>query len=158
MAVDYTIDDMTHDDLDEVLEIERSSFPSPWSRELFLREFENSFSFNLVARSCEEGKGRIVGYIVFWITADEMHILDLAVHKDFRRQGIGSSLVNRALNIGRHRGGRRVFLEVRRSNCKAQRLYRTLGFVTIGERKRYYSDGEDALVMERELQDGGLER
>lgn len=151
MNFDYIIDEMMKGDLDEVLEIERASFPSPWSRELFLREFENGFSYNFVARESDGGKRRIIGYIVFWIVADEMHILDLAVQQDFRRQGIGRNLVIHALKIGIENDCRNVFLEVRKGNERAQNLYKALGFIEIGVRKRYYSNGEDALVMGREF-------
>lgn len=143
------------EDLDQVLAIEQESFNQPWNRGLFEQEMRRSVvSTSLAAyREVIEGDGVvrrriILGYIVFWVVADEVHILNLAVSPEHRRKGIGRRLVCEAIRRGQSLGAMRAFLEVRASNVSAQRLYSSLGFIGIGLRRAYYSmPPEDALVM-----------
>ena len=139
---------MTLADLDPVMAIERSSFAYPWSMRFFLQELRVQCSRAMVA----EIEGKVAGYILFWLLPDAIDVHNIAVHTRFRRCGIGRALMQRVLGQARERGAVRVTLEVRRSNIPAQRLYKSLGFVTTGVRKGYYSDdGEDALAMVLEL-------
>lgn len=141
---------MRPEDLDEVLAIERVSFSMPWSRGAFLYEMQQ----NRVAR-CRvmHEDGRVLGYLCLWEIADELHITNIAVHATCRRQGIGRELLRGVLDDARQRKLRLVVLEVRPSNTEARTLYETFGFRIIGRRRGYYYDtGEDALVMEAELQ------
>ncbi|NTW66091.1 MAG: GNAT family N-acetyltransferase, partial [Nitrospirae bacterium] len=95
-----TIDRMTREDIEQVLAIEQASFTMPWSRNLFLSEFRNpTVSLMLVARSPDSG-GRIIGFIVCWAVADELHILDLATEPSWRRKGIARMLVLAAIREG----------------------------------------------------------
>ena len=146
-----TIDRMTREDIDQVLTIEQASFTMPWSRNLFLSEFRNpSVSLMLVARSPDSG-GRIIGYIVCWAVADELHILDLATEPSWRRKGIARMLVLAAIREGDAVGASRVFLEVRASNQAALLLYEGLGFTRSLIREGYYDmPVEDAVVMSLE--------
>jgi len=146
-----TIDRMTREDIDQVLAIEQASFTMPWSRNLFLSEFRNpSVSLMLVARSPDCG-GRIIGYIVCWAVADELHILDLATEPSWRRKGIARMLVLAAIREGDAVGASRVFLEVRASNQAALLLYEGLGFTRSLIREGYYDmPVEDAVVMSLE--------
>lgn len=148
------IDEMTEGDIDEVLAIEEASFIAPWSRALFAKELENRFSHNLLARRSGEAPPDIVGYIVFWDVADETHLLDLAVHPDCRRAGVARLLLEKMLAVAGRGGMRRVILELRRDNDKALRLYSSFCFKEIGLRKKYYSDGEDAIVLALDLTTG----
>lgn len=135
-------------DLNEVCAIERRSFSTPWSPEAFLQEMKLGFSHCLVARR----GGRVVGYCCIWCLGSEAHLLNLAVHPEARRQGVGSALLERALGLARSSGARGVWLEVRTSNRPAIELYRKFGFRIAGRRPRYYRDtGEDALVLRRDL-------
>jgi ribosomal-protein-alanine N-acetyltransferase len=145
---------MIKEDLDQVLAIEQISFSMPWSRNLFLSEFRNApVSLMLVARSSPEPE-TIIGYIVCWIVADELHILNLATEPARRRKGIARLLVMAALKYGYEQNVRRAFLEVRTSNEAALNLYDGLGFVRLIVRKGYYDlPVEDAVVMSLE-QDG----
>lgn len=147
MNKDFIIEDMTTDDLDEVFEIEKASFPDPWSVELFKAELQNPHSFNLVLRGNSLSDKSIAAYIVYWIAADEMQILDLAVDERSRRQGLARFLIKSALDLAAEGGAMHAFLEVRRGNNAGISLYKALGFVEIGERKKYYKDGEHAIVM-----------
>jgi [ribosomal protein S18]-alanine N-acetyltransferase len=141
------LDRMRAEDLDEVLAIERASFTMPWSRGAFLYEIQQ----NRVAR-CWVGRlpdGQVVGYLCLWEVADEVHITNVAVRPNARRQGIARSLLSSVLEDGRSRGFKVVVLEVRPSNRHALRLYESFGFRVVGRRHGYYYDtGEDALVME----------
>ena len=130
-------------DLPAVLVIEEASFFSPWTREAFLHELHSAHSRLTVA----ERRGEVVGYMCCWYVADEVQILDIAVHLEARRQGIGERLLCHALTIGRQKGARSAHLEVRRSNLPARALYEKLGFSVVAARQRYYSDSEDALVL-----------
>ena len=134
---------LTKADLAAVLAIEEASFSSPWTRESFLNELHSAHSQLTVA----EQQGRIVGYLCCWYVADEVHILDIAVHPDARRQGIGERLLCHAFAVGRQKAARSASLEVRRSNLPARALYEKFKFSESAVRRRYYSDGEDALLM-----------
>lgn len=143
--VNVTIEKMTPDDLDRVLEIEQLSYPTPWSRRAFLSELtENSYAHYFVARV----GGEIVGYFGMWIILEEAHITNIAVHPSFRRQGIGESMLRFAFEKAKELGATRMTLEVRVSNIPAQTLYRKLGFEDRGIRRGYYTDtNEDAIIM-----------
>ncbi len=140
------IREMTEEDLDEVVQIERISFPSPWSRRLFERERRTPFARAFIAR--ESPPDQVVGYLCFWLVSSETHILNLAVHPKRRQQGIGSRLLRFGIDYCRQQGVKEFTLEVRRSNYQAIALYRRFQFQPWGIRPRYYSDnGEDAIVM-----------
>lgn len=137
--------DMTVDDLAEVHEVERLSFPTPWSTNAFLRELtENIYADYIVAAV----KGRVIGYAGMWVVIDEAHVTNIAVHPEYRGRGIGEQLLSELFVRAKARGARRMTLEVRPSNAVARHLYEKHGFVARGLRKGYYSDtGEDAIIM-----------
>ena len=135
-------------DLDEVMVIERTSFRHPWSSRFFLEEMQVACARSVLA----EINGKIVGYVLFWLLPEEVDIHNIAVHTEFRRQGIGHILLQQVVEQARNRNSSRITLEVRVSNLPAQKLYESLGFSSKGLRKGYYSDdGEDALMMALEL-------
>ena len=146
---------MSYRDLEAVCRIEALSFPTPWPKTLFIEELKNPLSHSYIARVEEDDREVVAGYIVFWVVVDEAHILNVAVHPDYRGKGIGKGLVRSAIETCKALDLRRVFLEVRRSNIVARRLYSGLGFRVVGIRKGYYSDTkEDAIVMALYLRDG----
>lgn len=149
MEPELTATPMAAADLDQVLAIERVSFVTPWTRAAFCYEIEQ----NKVARcTTMRSAGRIVGYLCLWEIGHEIHITNLAVHPELRRQGIGRRLLALAMAEGAARGVTLAFLEVRPTNAQALKLYESLGFQVIGRRTGYYFDtGEDALVMEARL-------
>ena len=139
---------MTTADIESVIAIERASFQFPWSTRFFLDELQVDCARSILA----EIEKRIVGYVLFWFLPEEVDIHNIAVHPDFRRQGIGRLLLEQVIAAARSHERLRVTLDVRLSNTPAQNLYRSFGFVTRGLRKCYYSDNrEDALVMALEL-------
>jgi ribosomal-protein-alanine N-acetyltransferase len=134
----------------QVVEIERLGSPTPWSAGLFLHELKVSFSRCRVACTAN-GTRAVLGFACWWVVADEAHILNLAVHPDHRRSGIGSELVKLVIEDGRANGARTVSLEVRPDNVAAQGLYSSFRFSRAGLRRDYYGKGQDALIMSREL-------
>lgn len=135
---------MVHRDLPRVMEIEHHSFPIPWPQKVFEMQIESERATNFVARI----DGVVCGYIISWRIYDEVHVLNVAVHPEFREMGIGQHLVESCLEYFADLGSRLALLEVRKSNETAKNLYLRLGFSRIGLRKKYYSDnGEDAIVM-----------
>jgi [ribosomal protein S18]-alanine N-acetyltransferase len=148
-----SIDGYEERDLAEILEIERDSFPTPWSPGLFRNEMENSISRMLVGKTVREREIEVVGYVVFWRVADEIHIHNIAVRRDLRKCGIASRLLSKVIRDCLQEGARFVTLEVRRSNLPAQKLYESFGFTVRGVRCGYYTDtGEDALIMSANLE------
>ena len=143
------------EDLDQVMAIERASFSAPWSKNLFLSELRNTaVSTLLVALDDMAAERQVVGYMGIWVVAEEMHILNLAVAENERRQGIGKKLVLNALRYAYAQGARIAYLEVRESNTAAQNLYGGLHFTRVGVRQGYYeSPRENAVVMELDEED-----
>ena len=144
MASEIIIRRMNVDDVDGVAAVEAATFPTPWSRDAFASEMKNVAARYLVA----EKAGTVIGYAGAWIILDESHITNIAVLKDERGQGIGRALTHGLLQYLSNLGAAYATLEVRKSNEVAQNLYKSLGFIKLGVRKRYYEDnGEDALIM-----------
>ncbi|MFH1523848.1 MAG: ribosomal protein S18-alanine N-acetyltransferase [Chloroflexota bacterium] len=136
---------MTLADVPRVAEIDRLSFSLPWPERSFRFEVtENQASRGWVV----EAEGCIVAMLVLWLIVDEAHIATIAVHPDFRRQGIGEEILLDALAAAHEDGARRAFLEVRIGNTAAQAMYKKYGFVVDGVRPKYYKDNsEDAILM-----------
>lgn len=133
-------------DLDAVVAIERQSFERPWTREHFARELASDISRTIVARGVGVSKAPI-GYVCRWLVAGEIQVLNLAVHKDHRRRGIGRQLMRQVLDeAGRTKVGC-VTLEVRDGNVEAVALYESIGFNRVGWRHDYYGEGRDGVLM-----------
>jgi ribosomal-protein-alanine N-acetyltransferase len=134
-------------DLQQVLEIENECFENPWSASYFTLALKRPrpYDYFYVAR-CEN---TVMGYIVFVILYEEVHILNLAVPIAHQRQGIGKYLLASTLDMIQARDGCQVFLEVAVSNLPAQYLYRQFGFRICGIRKHYYGRHKDAYVFRK---------
>ncbi len=144
--VNVTVDPLAagDPDLDAVHRIERESLSSG-GHSCVADQLEQPFTHAWVARDIGSRAPR--GFIVTWLVADELHVLDVATDPQFRRQGVGRALMNEALHFAHAHAVRLMLLEVRRHNRPAVRLYRTLGFAVSRLRSSYYDDGEDALEM-----------
>jgi ribosomal-protein-alanine N-acetyltransferase len=136
-------------DLPQVMELERLAFPNPWTPGLFLHELKLSFSRLYLARNAAR---RLLGYACWWLVGDEVHILNVAVHPDARRNGTGRALVQRVVEDALAHNAASVSLEVGRRNEPATALYRSMGFSEVGLRRNYYGQGEDAVIMERRFE------
>jgi ribosomal-protein-alanine N-acetyltransferase len=140
------IRDATERDLPRIMEIERLAFPAPWTLASFQRELTLPFSRIMVAIPADGSS--IPGFLCRWLIADECHILNIAVHPDSRRLGIGAVLITETVNEAKSTGAGVVTLEVRRSNLPARQLYRKFEFEERRLRRHYYGPGEDAIIME----------
>jgi ribosomal-protein-alanine N-acetyltransferase len=137
---------MSEPDLDAVMAIENTVYTHPWARGNFMDSLAAGYHCWLM-----ECAGAVVGYCVVAVAAQEAHLLNLSVAAGWQRRGLGSMLLQFAVNLVREAGGRRIFLEVRVSNLAARALYAGAGFREIGVRRDYYpglEGREDALVLE----------
>lgn len=156
MTTHITIAAMAPSHLPHVLEIERLSFPTPWTPGLFLHELKLPFSRVRVAQTANNGTSALVGYVCWWLVAQEAHILNLAVHPDHRRRGIAGTFVDLVVADAAEQKATCVTLEVRRDNVAAQELYRRFAFNECGVRRNYYGRGDDAIIMTRKLDGADL--
>jgi [ribosomal protein S18]-alanine N-acetyltransferase len=160
VGIDFQISPLLKADIPAILEIEKQGQPEPWTAASFMEELDRLHSYVLVARLFGEEalfyppRG-IIGYICFWCVADEIQILNLAVHESFRRGSVARGLLADAIRIGCEKNARVANLEVRKSNIPALRLYESFGFKAVGERPNYYGSlMEPAILMELEIQLG----
>ena len=150
LATQYNIVELNIEDMDEVIEIEKVSFKSPWPREIFEMEFKNKRAYNI---ACKNESGDLIGYCLSWLIYDEIHILKVAVNEDYRNLGLGRKLIVNTLEYFIAKGANHAILEVRLDNYSAINLYEKLGFENLRIRKNYYREtGEDALVMLLDLE------
>jgi len=145
------IRDATPRDLPTIVEIEQVSFPTPWSLNSFRRELGLPFSRMMVAVSSMDEGASAIGFLCRWLVADECHVLNIAVHPEFRRMGVAVELMHATISEAKAKGANLITLEVRRSNLAARCLYRKLEFSEHRLRRNYYGPGEDAIVMELQL-------
>jgi ribosomal-protein-alanine N-acetyltransferase len=145
-VTEATIREMIAGDIPPVMEIERSSFLTPWTEGMFRSQL--GFRDHAITLVLVEG-GTVCGYAAGWIAYDEIHLLSIAVIPAARRRGHGGEILRAVIERGRARGAVRAILEVREGNAAARAFYRKHGFVDVGTRRRYYSDtDEDAIIME----------
>jgi ribosomal-protein-alanine N-acetyltransferase len=138
------IRDIKEDDIPAIVEIERISFSTPWSKESFLYEMYKKYAFSKIAVFEEN----VIGYIFASFQIHESQILNLAVHPDFRRHGVATILMNEAMRELKKKGCVFMYLKVRVSNTDAQKFYEHFGFKVETIRKKYYGNpDEDALLM-----------
>ncbi len=148
-ALDYQ--PMTQGDVDEVLELEQSVYPMPWSRGNFLDALHCAYPA-WVLRAAD---GQLLGYFLLMPIVDEVHLLNLAVRSSKQGLGLGHFMLEKAMACACGLGMASMLLEVRPSNARALALYARAGFLQVGLRKAYYpaveQQREDAIVMRRAL-------
>ena len=126
------------------MEIERASQSSPWAEQSFRNEIDHDLGVFTIA---EDSSG-VVGFAAAWLVIDELHIINVGVSPERRKEGIGKRMITELIMQSQDRGATCATLEVRASNEPAIRLYESLGFVNAGTRKNYYPDNkENAVVM-----------
>lgn len=138
---------MQVNDLPEVMNIENSVYPHPWTRGNFLDSLYSGYE----AWTIRDASGALAGYFVLMLAVDETHLLNISVRRDLHGHGIGRLQLDKIISITKDHGMTSVLLEVRPSNVRALAVYQRYGFVQIGVRKAYYpAEGntrEDAIVM-----------
>ncbi|MGE5596003.1 MAG: ribosomal protein S18-alanine N-acetyltransferase [Hyphomicrobiales bacterium] len=139
-------------DVPSVTAIERASFDAGWPPTAFERELtRNAMARYVVLEAAGlDGERELLGFAGSWLQLDEAHVVTVAVRPEHRRRSYGRLLLFALLDLTEREGMHVATLEVRVSNESARALYREFGFYEVGERKRYYSDGEDALIMTTE--------
>ncbi len=134
--------------LGDILEIERSSFPSPWSSTAFHQEATRRVSRFWALLEDDT----FLGYICFWMFSGKIHLMNIAIHPKKRGNGFGRHLLVKMIEAGKSGRAETAWLEVRPSNTMARFLYKKAGFKETGRRPRYYVDtNEDAIVMSMSL-------
>jgi len=144
---------MRASDIPIVAEMERAAYEFPWTEGIF----RDCLRVGYDCRVLEGDGGVLQGYVILSVAVAESHLLNLCVHPDCRRCGLGRDMLRFAMTQARIAGAERMFLEVRPSNKAALALYADEGFVEIGRRPRYYrsrAGREDAVVLARELGEG----
>ena len=142
------IRDALEKDIDDLMAIEELCYDHPWPQEAFAQEIEQEeIGIGMVA----EDEGHIVGYVTGMVMADEFHIHNIAVHPDYRGQGIGRRLMEAVEEMCTRKEFRRMVLEVRKDNESARQLYLSRGFEAVGIRKDYYGPGQDAHLYSKQL-------
>ncbi|RDW20038.1 ribosomal-protein-alanine N-acetyltransferase [Oceanobacillus arenosus] len=136
---------MEINDVEHVVEVEKASFATPWTTDIFYQEIvDNNFAHYFVI----EVNARIVGYAGTWIVIDDAQITNIAIMPEYRGYKFGEMLFQYVIQTSMQMGVRHLSLEVRVSNRIAQSMYRKFGLIPGGIRKNYYTDNqEDAIVM-----------
>jgi ribosomal-protein-alanine N-acetyltransferase len=156
-ALEVRIRRVRKTDIDRIIDIERSwHHLSHWSVDSYYRLLnDDSFTSSFVAETeDEQGRFKIVGFVIFHIAAEVSEIYNIAVESAHARSGIGKHLMSAAIHESERRKAAKVVLEVRKSNKSAINFYQKFNFTIAGERKNYYSNPiEDAYVMELQVSD-----
>lgn len=139
--------DWTEADIPTIAELEKSCFSDAWSEQTFFSAFRSPYFTGVLL----EENGEVVAYACASVLFEEAEIGVVAVAREWRGRGVGKRLLSELLSRAKRLGAEKVFLEVRVSNESALALYRGAGFEGFGVRKRYYPDGEDAVLMKKEL-------
>ncbi len=145
----FQLRSLTAEDIGPITKIEQVSRPTPWTEKLFTAELNSLTSKPLVLTELgtDAHEPQIVGYVMPWHIADEIHIQNIVVAPGHRKLGLGELLLNRALAKGFAQGCILALLEVRESNTAAVGLYQKYSFQIVGRRENYYRDRENALLM-----------
>lgn len=146
---------MIRRDMPEVLDIENCSFEFPWSEEDFIRCLRQRNCIGMVSEHDEN----VVGFMIYELHKTRLHILNFAVHDDYRRRGVGQQMVGKLISKLSHQRRSRILLEVRETNLMAQLFFRNCGFRAISVLRDFYDDTvEDAYLMEYRYQPQPVER
>jgi len=144
-AISVHIRWMIRRDMPEVLEIEGASFEFPWSEEDFIRCLRQRNCIGMVA----EHNDRVVGFMIYELHKNQLHILNFAVRPELRRQGIGAQMAQKLVGKLSHQRRNKIMLEVRETNLSAQLFFRDIGFRAVSVLRDYYDDTtEDAYIMQ----------
>ena len=135
------------EDILKISELEKECFSDPWTYRMFVAGFSSKLFYGV----CAVEDGEIVGYACETVLFENAEVDNIAVAESCRRRGVGKKLLKKLETEAKERGARVILLEVRVSNAPAMTMYLKEGFKGIYVRPRYYPDGEDAVVMQKEL-------
>lgn len=136
---------MIRRDMPEVLDIESGCFEFPWSEEDFIRCLRQRNCIGMVAEYNEQ----VVGFMIYELHKNQLHILNFAVSREMRRMGIGVQMAHKLITKLSHQRRNRILLEIRETNLSAQLFFKNTGFRAVSVLRDYYDDTtEDAYVMQ----------
>jgi ribosomal-protein-alanine N-acetyltransferase len=136
---------MIRRDMPEVLAIEQAAFEFPWSEDDFIRCLRQRNCIGMVAEHNE----RVVGFMIYELHKNRLHILNFSVHDQFRRRGVGTQMIRKLISKLAPQRRNRIMLEIRETNLGAQLFFRDLGFRAISLLRDFYEDTiEDAYLMQ----------
>lgn len=141
--IEIKFDILRHEFLDSLIELEKICFSIPWSKKLFENDINNEKAYYVLALY----NNITIGYCGLYKVLDEADITNIAVHPDFRNQGIANQMLNRIIKHCEENKISKVMLEVRESNYNAINLYKKQGFKIVGNRKNYYSDNKETAIL-----------
>lgn len=137
---------MIRRDMFDVLDIEQRSFEFPWDEDAFIRVLRQRNAIGMVIEGRDE---RIVGFMIYELHRTRLHILNFAVHPDFRRSGVGQQMVGKLIGKLSDRRRQHIICEVRETNLQAQLFFKSMGFLAINVLEDFYDDTtEDAYLFE----------
>ena len=140
--------DMVNADLDRVMEIENLCFKAPWGRDDIYREINDN---KLAVLSVITINDLVVGFCDYWNTFDSGTICQIAIHPDYQHQSLGTKLMDEIIKDASAKKTRTLTLEVRATNEKAINFYKKHGFIVALIKEKYYTNGEDAIYMIKEV-------
>ncbi len=147
--VELSVRKMRPEDVPAIASLEAECFSEPWSEQAFLDALKQPEALMMTAIGMGNNP---MGYCGIYLSADEGEITNVAVHPDYRKQGIADVILTEVLSEAWKRGAKNIYLEVRESNLPAQKLYEKHGFVSCGIRKKFYrKPTEHAIVMSCDL-------
>ncbi len=134
-------------DIPVLAELEKKCFSDPWTEEMLFDGIKYPYYYGFLA----EEEGQVCAYSLLSVLFEDAEIPNIAVDIPYRKRGIAKALMTSMHGFAKEKGATTCFLEVRSSNLAAQKLYEGLGYERYGVRARYYSDGEDAVLMKKDL-------
>jgi [ribosomal protein S18]-alanine N-acetyltransferase len=148
----YRLRAMSLSDIESVMAIEQTAFPTPWRASAYEYEVAHNrlAHYQVLQAALGDRPSRLIGYAGYWLLGSEAHVSTIALDQDWRGRGLGQLLLLNLLFLAMGEQASMVTLEVRRSNLVAQAVYQKFRFEIVGERKRYYQGKEDALLMTAE--------
>ena len=138
---------MENKDLDEVLGMEPSSSPNPWSKNMFIEEMKNPFAYCFIIKMKGISNPEAMGFICFRNIGDESELLNICVHPQYRQMGIGKKFMRFYIGFCKKMKIKTFYLEVNVSNQSAVHLYHLFSYQSLGMRKKFYQGKFDALLM-----------
>lgn len=151
----YRITNVNEDDLSAICNIENKSFKFPWSKQAIIDQITNKNAYNRSIYSDNNSSNSngtiLVGYIFGYIVLDDIYISNICIHPDFLKRKLASILLENLFLNAKILNVKSIFLEVRKSNFAALSLYKKFQFIEDGERKNFYSDGESAILMHKDI-------
>lgn len=144
--------EMDEMDIPQAILVEGATGFEDWDEKTFVKLLDKPYTYGFVAEApSASGEWKFAGYAIFSVAADEAELLAIATSPEFLRKGVATEIFAEGVSALLDAGARNLFLEVREDNASAVAFYYSLGFEKTGERKNYYRDGEDAVLMSRPL-------